>query len=204
MRCSILVTVCLLGAFCTLLARGHPTSSSAAATDPSSSSASASASPGSRSEGLPPDTFRKLAQALYDRGDKAANRLQRKFFYNDNVTCNDGSVAGYYMRRNYKSQRWIIFLEGGWICHDEESCSGRASREHYRMSSDRWSSEKTVGGILSADPVENPHFADANHVFVPYCSSDAWSGTQKGHGNNRPAFLGHYIVREVYKLIGIV
>ena len=112
MRCSLLVTVCLLGAFCTLLARGHPTSASAAAAeDPSSSF------PG---EGLPPDTFRKLAQALYDRGDKAANRLQRKYFYNDNVTCNDGSVAGYYIRRNhFKSQRWVIFLEGelqlGWV-----------------------------------------------------------------------------------------
>ena len=197
MRCSILVTVCILGAFCTLLARGHPTSSSAADSSSISTSSSTSASLGPRSEGLPPDTFRKLAQALYDRGDKAANRLQRKFFYNDNVTCNDGSVAGYYMRRNYKSQRWVVFLEGGWICHDEESCSGRASREHYRMSSDRWSSEKTVGGILSADPDENPHFADANHVFVPYCSSDAWSGTQKGNGDDRPAFLGHYIVREV-------
>jgi hypothetical protein len=63
-------------------------------------------------ESLPPDTFRKLAQALYQRGDKAENRLQRKFFYNGNVTCNDGSVAGYYIRRNYNSKRWIIFLEG--------------------------------------------------------------------------------------------
>jgi hypothetical protein len=66
------------------------------------------------------------------------------------------------------------------------------------MSSDRWPSVKTVGGILSADPDENPHFADANHVFVPYCSSDAWSGTKKGHGN-KPSFLGHYIMREVIR-----
>ena len=61
---------------------------------------------------LPPDTFRKLAQALYQRGDKAENRMHRKFFYNSNVTCNDGSVAGYYIRRNYHSKRWIVFLEG--------------------------------------------------------------------------------------------
>lgn len=61
---------------------------------------------------LPPDTFRKLAQALYQRGDKAENRMHRKFFYNSNVTCNDGSAAGYYIRRNYQSKRWIVFLEG--------------------------------------------------------------------------------------------
>ena len=94
-------------------------------------------------------------------------------------------------------KRILFCLSGGWICHDEASCSGRASRESYRMSSDRWPSVKAVGGILSADPAENPHFAEANHVFVPYCSSDAWSGTQKGDGDKRPSFLGHYIVREV-------
>ena len=65
------------------------------------------------SEGqLPHDTLRKLAQALYERGDKVENRLSRKFLYNGNVTCNDGSVAGYYYRRNYKSKRWIVYLEG--------------------------------------------------------------------------------------------
>ena len=63
-------------------------------------------------ESLPPDTFRKLAQALYQRGDKAENRLSRKFFYDHQITCNDGTTAGYYIRRNYNSKRWIVFLEG--------------------------------------------------------------------------------------------
>ena len=63
-------------------------------------------------ESLPPDTFRKLAQALYQRGDKAENRLSRKFFYNHEIKCNDGTTAGYYIRRNYHSKRWIVFLEG--------------------------------------------------------------------------------------------
>ena len=70
------------------------------------------------------------------------------------------------------------------------------------MSSDRWPSVKTIGGILSADPNENPHFADANHVYVPYCSSDSWSGTQKGSnefGQQSYSFMGSYIVREVIK-----
>ena len=67
---------------------------------------------GAGEDALPPDTFRKLAQALYQRGDKAENRMHRKFFYNTNITCNDGSSAGYYIRRNYQSKRWIVFLEG--------------------------------------------------------------------------------------------
>ena len=99
---SILVTLVLLSALCAVIVHTHP------AGPKSQGSAVKSPDP----ESLPPDTFRKLAQALYQRGDKAENRLQRKFFYNGNVTCNDGSVAGYYIRRNYNSKRWIIFLEG--------------------------------------------------------------------------------------------
>ena len=63
-------------------------------------------------ETLPRDTFRLLAKALYQRDDKAANRLERKYFYNQSITCNDGSTAGYYIRRNIQSKRWIVFLEG--------------------------------------------------------------------------------------------
>jgi hypothetical protein len=75
------------------------------------------------------------------------------------------------------------------------------------MSSDRWPSVRTVGGILSADPTENPHFSDANHVFVPYCSSDAWSGYATGRAasveaatdTDDLAFMGGNIVREVIR-----
>jgi hypothetical protein len=56
-----------------------------------------------------------------------------------------------------------------------------------------------VGGILSADPLENPHFADANHVFVPYCSSDSWSGTATKKNQDGHTFMGSHIVREVIR-----
>ena len=168
-------------------------------------------------ESLPPDTFRQLAQALYNRDDKETHRLERKFLYNTSVTCNDGSRAGYYIRRNYQSKRWIVFLEGmflfnlftqikdlkyiyiigGMICHNEQSCNERMAREQYLMSSNNWGPEKSVGGILSADPEENPYYSDANHVFVPYCSSDSWSGTKKD--SQGLTFMGRLIVQEVIK-----
>ena len=65
------------------------------------------------------------------------------------------------------------------------------------MSSDNWSPVKSVGGILSADPKENPHFSEANHVFVPYCSSDSWSGTKKD--SEGLTFMGRHILQEVIK-----
>lgn len=37
----------------------------------------------------------------------------------------------------------------------------------------------TVGGILSANSEENPYWWNANHVFIPYCTSDAWTGTRR-------------------------
>ena len=60
---------------------------------------------------------------------------------------------------------------------------------------------KTVGGILSSDREENPHFADANHVLVPYCSSDSWSGTAPADpkAGTRFSFLGAEILAEVVR-----
>jgi hypothetical protein len=126
-------------------------------------------------------------------------RLTRKYLYNRNVTCNDGSPAGYYIRRSSGSSRWILFLEGGWFCFDEASCEARWHRLRTLMSSDRWPSVKTAGGILSSDRAENPHFADANHVLLPYCSSDTWAGTAWRRPGHRFSFLGAEIVREVVR-----
>ena len=58
-----------------------------------------------------------------------------------------------------------------------------------------------MGGILSSDQEENPHFAAANHVLVPYCSSDSWSGTARPdpRAGQRFAFLGAEIVAEVVR-----
>jgi hypothetical protein len=101
----MLVIVFLVCAACTLLAGGSPVRDEAPPD-------AAAFSPAAGSESLTPDTFRKLAQVLYQRGDREENRMQRKFFYNENITCNDGSPAGYYIRRNLNSKRWIVFLEG--------------------------------------------------------------------------------------------
>lgn len=150
-------------------------------------------------DNLSPDTFKRLAAALYQRGDKAENRLTRKFLYNGNITCNDGSPSGYYIRRNRGSTRWVVFLEGGWFCFDEASCEARWLRLRTLMSSDRWPTVKTAGGILSSDADENPHFSDANHVLVPYCTSDSWSGTAKRTATSRFSFLGSEIVKEVIR-----
>ena len=52
---------------------------------------------------------------------------------------------------------------------------------------------------MSSDREENPHFADANHVLVPYCSSDSWSGTARAKPGNKFSFLGAEILSEVVR-----
>lgn len=55
-----------------------------------------------------------------------------------------------------------------------------------------------VGGILSTIETDNPYWHDANHVLVPYCSSDSWSGTKAlPEVRDGWSFMGSLIVRQV-------
>ena len=51
---------------------------------------------------------------------------------------------------------------------------------------------------MSPTSAENPYWHDANHVLVPYCSSDSWSGTkEKPIQRDGWRFMGSLIVRQV-------
>jgi hypothetical protein len=89
--------------------------------------------------------------------------------------CNDGSRGGFYIRKG-KSDLWIIQLMGGGFCFDEISCSGRWNNSRSLMSSSGYAKTKKGSGILSSDSNENKHFYSATQVFIPYCSSDSFSG----------------------------
>ncbi|XP_034253699.1 uncharacterized protein LOC117652715 [Thrips palmi] len=130
--------------------------------------------------------------------------MRRVFLSNRNVTCNDGSPAGFYIRRSHGSRKWIIFLEGGWYCYDTWSCHHRWLRLRHLMTSAQWPDVRHVGGILSQTPEENPYAWNANHVLVPYCSSDSWSGATPPGPAPDPSsatfsFMGSLIVQEVVR-----
>ncbi|CAH8627113.1 unnamed protein product [Schistosoma bovis] len=97
---------------------------------------------------------------------------------NNGAKCNDGSSAGYYYRpAKYTTvSRWLIFLEGGWYCFDEETCILRESNAFSLFSSKFWPKTRSFGGILSSDPNANPIYHEFHSVFIPYCSSDLWTG----------------------------
>lgn len=59
-------------------------------------------------------------------------------------------------------------------------------------------------GILSSEPKENPHLWNANHIYIPYCSSDSWTGmqTREGEEDNHQrssfSFMGSKILERVF------
>ena len=94
------------------------------------------------------------------------------------AVCNDGSGAGFYYRQGgsddsgflIEDPQWLVFLEGGGWCWDQESCAQRTGIYPTLMSSAKWEPEKALSGIFSTDPLSSP-LATANKVYVPYCSS---------------------------------
>nr|CAG4642376.1 EOG090X02ZJ [Evadne anonyx] len=140
-----------------------------------------------------------LKQALSKCNSREPPPMHKVLLKDKNAVCNDGSSAGYFIRKSYGSKRWIIFLEGGWYCYDKRSCEARWSRLRGFMTSKMWPNTRQVNGILSPDPEENPYWWNANHVYVPYCSSDSWSGSSPAGSNSRFAFMGSVILMEVIR-----
>ena len=105
--------------------------------------------------------------------------------------CNDGSAAGYYFRASPTgSPVWLVYLAGGAWCSSPEDCEARWEGSVYPnndcrlpagqvdqrcfMSSKDFPAQCSKAGIFDASP-DNP-LAEANLVYVPYCSSDAFVG----------------------------
>ncbi|XP_059157437.1 palmitoleoyl-protein carboxylesterase notum1-like [Physella acuta] len=135
---------------------------------------------------------------MHSCGVKETSNMKKKLLRNTDVTCNDGSPAGYFIRRARGSQKWIVFLEGGWYCFDHVSCSERSRVMPEYMSSRYWTKFRSGSGILSWDPEENPYYFHSNVVYVPYCSSDSWSGTRNKTSAMDFSFMGSLILDEVF------
>ncbi|XP_050679115.1 palmitoleoyl-protein carboxylesterase NOTUM isoform X1 [Leptidea sinapis] len=130
-------------------------------------------------------------------GVSPPDSLRLVWLSNSSLTCNDGTPAGYYIRRGANSQHWVVYLEGGGYCWDKTSCEGRWKRRPGLMSSSRWPRARRAPALLSADPAANPLWHKSNHVLLPYCSSDMWAGTRIQTTNTTFAFTGRLIVKAV-------
>lgn len=70
---------------------------------------------------------------------ESGRALKRVHLSNRSITCNDGTHAGYYLRKSLHSKKkWVVFLEGGWHCYDLRSCRARWLRLRHLMTSSLW------------------------------------------------------------------
>jgi hypothetical protein len=130
-----------------------------------------------------------------------------RFFLNTvspDAICNDGTPAAYYFRAGYGSgaDRWVIRLQGGGWCWDEESCKTREVK--YTTSNvcpENLTDTETIGGsqhqgILSSNQTLNPYWYNANQVWLWYCTSDSHLGSKYANESlNGWSFLGKTVVR---------
>ena len=98
--------------------------------------------------------------------------------------CLDGTAAGFYIEPANPAgslrSTWVIYMEGGGACYTQPDCEHRA--EVGLGSSKNWPEGQWP---KSFDLAHDPNFADANHVFIPYCSGDEHVGMRTNASADR-------------------
>ena len=116
-----------------------------------------------------------LAAALLPAASLAATLTLTSLSSAPDARCNDGTPAAYYWQAGANSSSlWLIFLESGGWCYDQTSCSKRSPDQ---TSSKNYPATYDLSGIFASD---DARLADANLVYLPYCTSDAYVGDRDG------------------------
>jgi len=114
--------------------------------------------------------------------------------------CNDGSHAAYWYQISplVSPDKIFIYLEGGDICTDKQTCAQRCKETRYLCTTDLRDTMELRGGWWSPNPDLNPAFHDYFKVFVHYCSSDIWNGNKaKSDTTGDLYFMGAEILEAV-------
>lgn len=131
--------------------------------------------------------------------------------FDQKARCNDGTVPTYWLRPGHDggAMHWVIWLEGGGQCVDQQSCAARAANGGRYLTSTGFVAG--VGqGLLSSNPMVNPVLYNANTVLVHYCSSDMWSGGYAPSASFDPAdattwyFEGRRIALAAIESLGVL
>ena len=72
------------------------------------------------------------------------------------------------------AKSWIVHMEGGGWCFDEDECVARSKTS--LGSSKFWKPTATFSGFLSDNQTENPNFYNWNVAFINYCDGASFTG----------------------------
>ena len=123
---------------------------------------------------------------------------------NSQARCLDGTLSGYYLEKAQmfeESSKWVLYLQGGGECDNQEDCyskldSDLGSSKYFKAN---YTDSSSWYWASSYCPY-NPMFCGWNHVNVPYCSQDLYSGTKtmKSADTWDLYFSGHLILEAIF------
>jgi len=117
----------------------------------------------------------------------------------NNAICNDGSTAVYYVdeEAHRDGQSVMVYLEGGGACYTDQTCSDRCegAEAEYLCEAQTDPVKDFNEHVWSKDPTTNPGLHDSLKVYVPYCTSDGYSGRRPASSESGGyAFFGKAVV----------
>ena len=70
-----------------------------------------------------------LPVSVGQQGEEAPLSTSDKMIWvpasNSTALCNDFTRAGFFIRQNTTSNNWVVFLEGGGLCYNTDTCNRR-------------------------------------------------------------------------------
>jgi hypothetical protein len=144
-----------------------------------------------------------IAVAALSVGSALSSVVPLTLLTDPRATCMDGSLSGYYYEPSTAASdatKWVIDLQGGGECDREDACKAQLTTQLGSSKYFPTTSQSSGWYLASGYCPYNPGFCSWNHVRVPYCSQDLWSGTRSTRTD--PAtwglyFSGHLILAAV-------
>lgn len=114
----------------------------------------------------------------------------------------DGSTSGYYLEKSTSetaNKKWVLYLQGGGECDNEAACKSQLTTSLGSSNYFPADSGSSSWYLASGYCPYNPYLCSWNHVNLPYCSQDLFSGqvTQPTEKTWGLYFSGHLVLESV-------
>lgn len=135
-------------------------------------------------EGSAPDDLTAFFDATASTGAPLSAPLETWTYVDvPESRCANGTSTGFAVNVSQRSNRVLMFLEGGGACWDHYTCAVLKSARHLEDTVGEatvLADAQRVAFLFERGNANNP-FADATFVYVPYCTGDAHSGNNLAH-----------------------
>lgn len=127
-------------------------------------------------EVLTPDDPQAQANIFYEPTEPISTLCMQEFNWTwtpiPGFTCGDGSGSGIGVRRGRQCNRIMIFLDGGTLCFDGQSCNAFANDFNFDGAQ---FGNGPGAGVFYLGTTQNP-FRQWTQVYVPNCTGDLHTG----------------------------